>query len=155
MRLAEPAWLGLLTFAPLPWLWLRRRPRVAWPTLDGFCQGPDGGRRGWHVIDPGDTQGRGDCLPLVLGLRGRKSRAGRYGSLAEALRSSPIVDRSSSMKAADFPDRRCHRFPGSRRPSGHSTDSSKERSDDLVGLVSFANYPDLVAAPTLDQRFLD
>lgn len=28
------------------------------------------------------------------------------------------------------------------------------RADDLVGLVKFANYPDLDASPTLDQRFL-
>src|SRR4051794_36259551 len=36
MRLAEPAWLGLMVLALLPWLWGRRRPRVGWPSLDGF-----------------------------------------------------------------------------------------------------------------------
>src|SRR5258705_10598002 len=46
MRLAEPAWLIFLILAPLPWLFQRARPRIAWPTLDGFPRrGASGLRR--------------------------------------------------------------------------------------------------------------
>ncbi len=40
MRLAEPGWLILLVFLPLPWLWARARPRVTWPTLKAFAKAP-------------------------------------------------------------------------------------------------------------------
>ena len=36
LRLAHPIWLILIVLAPLPWLLAQARPRVAWPTLDGF-----------------------------------------------------------------------------------------------------------------------
>src|SRR5258706_13925938 len=46
MRLAEPAWLIFLILAPLPWLFQRARPRIAWPTPDGFPRrGASGLRR--------------------------------------------------------------------------------------------------------------
>ena len=57
------------------------------------------------------------------------------------------------MKAVDFP---AEGGPVSRLEAARSTLSRfiRARSDDLVGLVKFANYPDLDSAPTLDQAFL-
>src|SRR3954447_19748959 len=39
MRLAEPGWLLLLLLVPVPWILVRSRPRLAWPTLDVFTSG--------------------------------------------------------------------------------------------------------------------
>ena len=36
MRFAQPGWLWLMILMPLPWLLERARPRIAWPSLDGF-----------------------------------------------------------------------------------------------------------------------
>lgn len=59
------------------------------------------------------------------------------------------------MKAVDFA---ADAGPGrvSRLDAAKSTLSRflRGRDDDLMGVVTFANYPDLVAPPTLDQRFL-
>lgn len=66
-----------------------------------------------------------------------------------------VLDDSSSMQADDFPADR-----GSRRASRleAAQDVLKEfvagRPDDLIGLVVFANYPDLACPPTLDHQFL-
>ena len=37
MRLAEPWWLILLALAVVPGLFAHGRPRIAWPTLQGFA----------------------------------------------------------------------------------------------------------------------
>ncbi len=57
------------------------------------------------------------------------------------------------MKAADFPG---EGGPIARLDAAKATLARfiEARGDDLVGIVRFANYPDLVAAPTLDRRFL-
>jgi Ca-activated chloride channel family protein len=64
-----------------------------------------------------------------------------------------LIDRSSSMKAVDFP---ADGTLISRLDAAKATLARfvQARDDDLVGLVKFANYPDLDAAPTLDQTFL-
>jgi Ca-activated chloride channel family protein len=64
-----------------------------------------------------------------------------------------VVDRSSSMKATDFP---AEGGTISRLDAAKATLSRfiQARSDDLIGLVEFANFPDVDAAPTLDQRSL-
>ncbi|MGE3819685.1 MAG: VWA domain-containing protein, partial [Isosphaeraceae bacterium] len=59
------------------------------------------------------------------------------------------------MNTTDFPD-------GPGRPALSRLDAAKRtlarflegRTDDLVGLVVFANYPDLASPPTLDSAFL-
>ena len=64
-----------------------------------------------------------------------------------------VLDRSSSMKTNDFPSegKTISRLVAARKTLAGFIAG---RSDDLVGLVAFARYPDLVAAPTLDQGFL-
>ena len=44
MHFAQPGWLWLMILMPLPWLLERARPRIAWPSLDGF---PPEKRFGW------------------------------------------------------------------------------------------------------------
>lgn len=59
------------------------------------------------------------------------------------------------MKAADFPGAE-GATPATRLEAAKATLARflLGRPDDLVGVVAFANYPDPVAPPTLDTRFL-
>jgi Ca-activated chloride channel family protein len=59
------------------------------------------------------------------------------------------------MKTADFPaDRDTRKITRLDAAKTTFTKFVAGRTDDLVGLVVFANYPDLVCPPTLDHRFL-
>ncbi len=151
MRLADPWWLAVLILAPLPWLWERRRSRVAWPTLAGFEAGPAWPARLLRSL-PAWTRGLAiACLALAMArpqvVGGRVHVAGRGVTIVAAL------DRSSTMKGADFPAEGgpITRLEAAKRVLSRFIEG---RGDDLIGVVQFANYPDLVAAPTLDQRFL-
>src|SRR5262249_8280010 len=64
-----------------------------------------------------------------------------------------VLDHSSSMKTDDFPAGADHlsRLEAARRPVSRLVAG---RPDDLLGLVVFANYPDLIGPPTLDHAFL-
>ena len=65
------------------------------------------------------------------------------------------LDQSSSMKAADFPaDRGTRRISRLEAAKTTFTRFVEGRPDDLIGLVVFANYPDLACPPTLDHRSL-
>ena len=151
MRLAEPTWLCLLIVAFWPLLGLKRRLKIAWPTLSGFA-----GRRAWpawvlRVFPVILRVGAVGCLavamarPQVVG--GQIRVAGRGVAIVA------VLDRSSSMKTVDFPTSQA---TISRLEAAKVTLSRfiQGRSDDLVGLVAFANYLDPVVAPTLDQGFL-
>src|SRR5262249_49619796 len=63
------------------------------------------------------------------------------------------LDRSSSMSARDFPR---DGEPTTRLEAAKQTFATfvRRRSDDLIGLVAFANYPDPNLPPTLDHAFL-
>ncbi len=153
MRLSEPLWLILLVLTPLPWFLARSRPRLAWPSLDGF--GPIGRRRARFK----------SAIPLILrgllmasiavALARPQTIAGTTRIAAEGVAMVVALDQSSSMTTADFPDR-----PD--RPSIPRLNAAKMtltrflagRPDDLIGLVVFANYPDLACPPTLDHGFL-
>lgn len=153
MRFAEPAWLVVLLLVPLPWLLARARPRVAWPTLDGF--GPVGRfRAALKAALPGVVRGLAvGCVAVALArpqtVGGRTRVAGQGVAIVAAL------DQSSSMNTPDFPA-----DPGgaarSRLDAARATLARfvVGRPDDLVGLVVFANYPDLACPPTLDHGFL-
>jgi Ca-activated chloride channel family protein len=160
MRLAEPGWLILLLLVPLP-LWFQRlRPRIAWPTLDGFrAKGPTGLRRLAF-------------LPLVLraialaalavALARPQSVGGRTVLAAKGVAIVVALDHSSSMNTRDFPAEPSE--PGPKKPESPIArlDAAKTtfvrfvegRPDDLIGLVVFANDPDLACPPTLDHPFL-
>ncbi len=151
MRWAEPAWLALLILTPLPWIWERSRPRIAWPTLAGFA----GVKPGWGVwagrlpnyllaVAIGATAAA-MARPQTVG--GRTRIAGRGASVVVA------IDRSSSMKAADFADgdaKKSTRLDAAKRTMTRFIDA---RPDDLIGVVAFANYPDSTCPPTLDHDF--
>ncbi|MFO0891628.1 MAG: VWA domain-containing protein [Isosphaeraceae bacterium] len=155
MRFAHPGWLLLLVLIPLP-LWLERaRPRMLWPSLASF---PGGRRvRSWRRsfrFLPGLLRG------LAIGALGvALARPQSVGGVTE-IRGQGVaivvaLDQSSSMSTADFPadhdTRRISRLEAARATLTRFVEG---RPDDLIGLVVFANYPDLAYAPTLDHRRL-
>jgi Ca-activated chloride channel family protein len=150
MRWAEPAWLALAVLIVLPWLWERARPRLAWPSLVPFA----GAGPGWAA--------RSSWLPTLLlsmaiaamavALARPQTVGGRTRIAARGVAVVVAIDRSSSMKAADFPDgdKKLTRLDAAKRTLTRFIDA---RPDDLVGVVAFANYPDLTCPPTLDHEF--
>jgi Ca-activated chloride channel homolog len=151
MRLGEPAWLALMFLAFLPWAWGRRRLRVAWPTLEGFGPGRSRGA-GFLRAFPWILKGAAIAC-LAVAMARPQSPGGRVRVAGRGVAIVALIDRSSSMKAVDFPS---ESGPISRLEAAKATLARfiQKRDDDLVGLVKFANYPDLDAAPTLDQGFL-
>src|SRR4051812_11832584 len=97
MKLAEPGWLMLLALAPLPWLWERARPRIAWPSLDGFGRGRPSGLRALRHLPPLLRGLAIACLAVALArpqaVGGRMRIAGQGVAIVVAL------DHSSSMNA--------------------------------------------------------
>jgi Ca-activated chloride channel family protein len=151
MRLAESAWLWLLILAILPWLWGLRRMRLGWPSLEGF-----GPRRlrfpsFWRAV-PWLTRGAAIAC-LAVAIARPQVPGGRIRIAGRGVAIVALIDRSSSMKTVDFP---AEGGLISRLDAAKATLARfvRGRDDDLVGLVKFANYPDLDAAPTLDQAFL-
>lgn len=144
-------WLWFLPLAGLPWLLQRRRKRLAWPTLAGF--GPAPSRRArWLRALPWAARGVA-VLGLVVALARPQTVGGTVRVAGRGVTIVAALDRSSSMSTRDFPG------PGgplARLDVARTTleDFAAGRPDDLVGLVAFARYPDLVAAPSLDQGFL-
>jgi Ca-activated chloride channel family protein len=155
MRLAEPGWFLLLLLVPLPW-WLQRlRPRITWPSLDGFPRkGPAGLRR----LAFGPLLLRGVAIAaMVVALARPQTVGGRTRIAGRGVAIVVALDHSSSMNTADFPTGQ-----GPERKSMVRLEAAKAtfvrfvegRPDDLIGLVVFANEPDLACPPTLDHAFL-
>jgi Ca-activated chloride channel family protein len=151
MRLAESAWLGLLILVLLPWIWGSRRSRLSWPSLDGFGPKPSRLTSFWRAL-PWLTRG-GAIACLAVAIARPQVPGGRVRVAGRGVAIVALIDRSSSMKAVDFP---AEGGLISRLEAAKATLARfvQGRDDDLVGLVKFANYPDLDAAPTLDQAFL-
>ena len=160
MRLAEPGWLIFLLLVPLPWWFQRTRPRIAWPTLDGFARKGRGGLRrlAWvPVLLRAVAIGA-----LAVALARPQSVGGRTWIAARGVAIVVAVDHSSSMNTVDFPAEPPKQ--GQKQSPGPIArlDAAKAtfvrfvegRPDDLIGLVVFANDPDLACPPTLDHRFL-
>jgi Ca-activated chloride channel homolog len=150
MQWAEPGWLALLILMPLPWLWERSRPHLAWPTLVPFA----GSRRGWAVWA---SKLPTLLLSLAIGamavaLARPQTVGGRTRVAAKGVAIVVAIDQSSSMKAADFAEgtQKLTRLEAAKRTL---TRFIAARPDDLIGLVAFANYPDLKCPPTLDHEF--
>jgi Ca-activated chloride channel family protein len=156
LRLAEPGWLAMLALVPLPWWAARARPRLLWPTLEGFKRGPRGMAR-WRFV-PSTLRGAAiACLAVALA---RPQSAGDTVRVAgKGVAIVVALDRSSSMTAEDFAAGRGGE-PGSepiaRLEAAKATFGRfvAGRGDDLIGLVAFANYPDVICPPTLDHRRL-
>lgn len=151
MRWAEPFWLILLTLAAVPWLVEWRGPRLAWPGLALFPKGFGrvGALRRW--VPPALRSAALACL--VLALARPQTVAGQIRVAGRGLAIALVFDRSSSMTAIE-PD-----AGGGGRPRIESArlridEFIQRRPDDLIGLVAFANYPDLLCPPTLDHETL-
>jgi len=153
MFLAQPGWLWLLVLMPLPWLLERARPRIAWPDFDGF---PRRHRIGWIWLQALPAVLRGIAIGCIAVALARPQTVG--GEIRIAGKGVAIIvalDQSSSMKAVDFPADRDTRLI-SRLDAAKSTFIRfvGGRSDDLIGLVVFANYPQLACPPIINYAFL-
>jgi len=155
MRLSDPYWLILLVVAAFPWVgeWLRRRAR--WPSLGFFP--PRGWRAGgsaWRsLLPPLFRSAALACLAVALARP--QTVAGRTRIDTEGVAIVLLLDHSSSMAAEDFPTEAVEE-PISRLEAAKRTIDRfiQGRPDDLIGLVTFANHPDLTCPPTLDHDVL-
>jgi Ca-activated chloride channel family protein len=153
MQFAQPGWLWLLMLVPMPWLFSRRRARIQWPSLEGL---PPRRRIGlaWLQWLPSGLRGLAvACLAVAL------ARPQTVGGITRiAAKGVAIVialDDSSSMNTVDFPVdrgiRKISRLEASRATVAQFVEG---RPDDLIGLVVFANYPELACPPSLDHPFV-
>lgn len=150
---ANPGWFWLLILVPLPWLLERRRPRIAFPSFDGF---PPSRRFGWVWLRALVPLLRGLALGALAVALARPQTVGGVTRIAgKGVAIIVALDQSSSMNTVDFPTERGTRLI-SRLEAAKQTfrQFAAGRSDDLVGLVVFANYPDLACPPTPDHAFL-
>jgi Ca-activated chloride channel family protein len=153
MRFAQPGWLWLLVLMPLPWLLARVRPRISWPDLNAF---PPRHRFGWYWMRALPTIVRGLAIGGLAAALARPQTVGGVTKIAaQGVAIAVALDNSSSMNAVDFPTDRGTRLI-SRLDAAKTTfvHFVERRSDDLVGLVVFANYPELACPPVLDHAFL-
>jgi Ca-activated chloride channel family protein len=155
MRLAHPGLLVLLVFMLLPIVRERWRGRVAWPRLAGFRR-RDAGFSPWVYLHRLPVLLRSLAIGALVVAQARPQSVG--GVIRIAAKGVAIVaalDHSSSMNTVDFPaDAETHLI--SRLDAARLTFSRfiEGRPDDLIGLVVFANYPDLACPPTLGHQFL-
>ena len=151
VRFADPSWLIFLVFAVLPWIASRRRPRLSWPTLDGF-QAPKS--ISWTVgLAFLPTLARAGAIAcIVVGLARPQTAGEQIRISGRGVAIALVVDRSSSMKTTDFPSELglLSRLDATKLILGQFLEA---RTDDLIGVVGFAGYPDTLAPPTLDHRF--
>ena len=103
-------------------------------------------------------------LFMILGLA--RPQEGREQAVidAEGIAIEMVVDRSSSMQAIDFriEGQQVDRLTAIKNVAGRFVGGDEEskmgnldgRPSDLVGLITFARFPDAITPPTLDHRFL-
>jgi Ca-activated chloride channel homolog len=153
MHFAHPAWLWLMVLTPLPWLLERSRPRIAWPGFEGF---PPRRRLGWVWLQTVPAVFRGLAIAALAAALARPQTVGGVTRIAgQGVAIVVALDQSSSMKVIDFPADHGTRTI-SRLEAAQTTFIRfvEGRPDDLIGLVAFANYPDLVWPPTLTHSLL-
>ena len=119
----------------------------------------------WLPAPPSHRLGLAAALPAVLrglaigGLAVALARPQTVGGMTRIAGQGVAIvvalDQSSSMNAVDFPTDRGTRLI-SRLEAAKTTFTRfvEGRPDDLIGLVVFANYPDLACPPILDHAFL-
>ncbi len=148
MRLAEPWWLILLVFAFVPWLVARSRPRVAWPTLQGLASVRDVSAR-LRAAAPIVLKGLAFAL-IAVAMARPQTIAGKARISGQGVTIVVALDHSSSMNRDDGGTDGSRLDAARRALAGFVAG----RLDDPIGLVVFANYPDLACPPTLDHAFL-
>jgi Ca-activated chloride channel family protein len=151
MRLAEPGWLLLLLLVPVPWIVVRSRPRLAWPTLDVFTSG-----RSFRTAALGSLGPLLRSLAVVgmaVALARPQTVGGQTRIAGEGVAIVVALDNSTSMNTPDFPSasEAISRLEGAKRTFARFVQG---RPDDLIGLVVFANYPDLASTATTEHGFL-
>jgi Ca-activated chloride channel homolog len=152
-QFAHPGWFWLMVLVPLPWLLERWRPRIGWPSFEGFASRR---RPGWVWLRWLPSALRGLALAaLALALARPQTVGGVTRIAGKGVAIVVALDHSSSMKAVDFPADSGTRMI-SRLEAAQATFARfvAGRPDDLIGLVAFANYPDLPCPPTVDHDFL-
>jgi Ca-activated chloride channel homolog len=153
MRFAQPGWLWLLILLPLPWLLERTRPKISWPNLSAF---PRRHRIGWFWLRALPPLLRGLAIgSLAVALARPQSVGGQTRIAGQGVAIVVALDNSSSMNAADFPadlgTRLITRLEAAKKTFIRFVEG---RSDDLIGLLVFANFPELACPPVLDHAFL-
>jgi Ca-activated chloride channel family protein len=155
MQFAHPGWLLLLVLVPVPLVLERARPRILWPSFAGF---PAGQRRrsARLLLRSLPAILRGLALgALVVALARPQTVGGVIRIAGQGVAIVVALDQSSSMNTANFPaDRDTHRISRLEAAKATFIRFVEGRPNDLIGLVVFANYPDLTCPPTLDHRFL-
>jgi len=141
----------LLILVPLPWIFDRTRPKLAWPSLGFF---PKKGRLRAAVRRGFSLMLRGLAISsLVIALARPQTVGGRTHIAGQGVAIVVALDQSSSMTTPDFPSEQ-----GTMKRLDAARDTVTRfvsgRPDDLLGLVVFANFPDLACPPTLDHAFL-
>ena len=153
MRFAQPGWLWLMILMPLPWLLDRVRPRIAWPSLDGFLIKRSIGWISFRQL-PAYFCGLAICA-LAVALARPQTVGGVTRIATHGVAIVVALDQSSSMKTVDFPTNRgSRRIPRLEAAKQTFRDFVASRVDDLIGMVVFANYPDLACPPIIDHSFL-
>jgi Ca-activated chloride channel homolog len=153
MRFAQPGWLWLLVLMPLPWLLERARTRISWPNVGAL---PGGHRIGWFWLRALPAILRGLAIgSLAVALARPQTVGGTTRIAGQGVAIVVALDNSSSMNAQDFPadlgTRMISRLEAAKMTFIRFVEG---RSDDLIGLVVFANYPELACPPILDHAFL-
>ena len=152
MQLAHPGWLWLLVLVPVPLFLERSRPRIFWTNLPAFPSGRSL-RRPLRFLPP---LLRGLAIgALAVALARPQTVGGITRIVSHGLAIVVALDQSSSMKTVDFPadfnTRKISRLEAAKSTFARFVEG---RPDDLIGLVVFANYPDLTCPPTLNHPFL-
>ena len=107
MHFAQPGWLWLLILMPLPWLLERARPRIAWPSLDGFPRQASH-RLGLAAAAAGPACAGWRSAALAVALARPQTVGGVTRIAGQGVAIVVALDQSSSMNAARFPDRPGH-----------------------------------------------
>ena len=155
MQFAHPGWLLFLVLIPVPLMLERLRPRIVWPS---FADLPPAKRRltGRLIVRfmPGILRGLA-LRALAVALARPQTVGGTTRIASHGVAIVVALDQSSSMRTVDFPvDRETRRISRLEAAKTTFTRFVEGRPDDLIGLVVFANYPDLSCPPTTDHRFL-
>ena len=152
-QFAHPGWFWLMALVPLPWLLERWRPRIGWPSFEGF-----GTRRrpSWAWLRWLPPALRGLAIAALAVALARPQTVGGVTRIAgKGVAIVVALDQSSSMKTVDFPADRGTRMISRLDAAKATFDRFVDgRPDDLIGLVAFANYPDLLCPPTVNHPFL-
>ncbi len=153
MAFAHPGFLWLIVLAALPLVFAQFRPRLAWPSLEGFRRKP---RFGWTWLASFPLLARMLAIAaLAVGLARPRTIGGEFRIAGQGVAIAVVLDHSSSMTTRDFPVRPgldpIERLEAARRTFAEFVSA---RADDLIGLIAFANYPDLVCPLTLDHALL-